>query len=74
MLPKVRAIAPEFYETMPYHTSYIRVALQYIFDSNLGPFSRVDTSELKLKKQEWWEEWLWNCWFVFMKHYYMVIY
>lgn len=31
-LPKVRAIAPEFYETMWYHTSYLRLLWHFITD------------------------------------------
>lgn len=30
-LPKIREIAPEFYETLPYHTSYLTVMLTFIF-------------------------------------------
>ncbi|EAS05126.1 fatty acid desaturase (macronuclear) [Tetrahymena thermophila SB210] len=50
LLPKVRAMAPEFYEGLPHHTSYWRVAYEYIFNTDIGPFSRIDTSEIKLKK------------------------
>ena len=30
-LPKIRALAPEFYDTIPHHTSYIEVMLRFIF-------------------------------------------
>ncbi|KAL4449331.1 hypothetical protein ABPG74_015713 [Tetrahymena malaccensis] len=52
LLPKVRAMAPEFYENIPVHTSYLRVGLAYLFDDDLGPFARIDTSETKLKKKD----------------------
>jgi len=39
-LPKVREIAPEFYQ-MPSYTSYISVIWQYVTDPTIGPYSRV---------------------------------
>ncbi|EGR30635.1 hypothetical protein IMG5_127390 [Ichthyophthirius multifiliis] len=50
-LPKIRKIAPEFYQDLPFHTSYLKVAIQYIFDNEIGPYSRIDTTNLKIKKQ-----------------------
>jgi sphingolipid delta-4 desaturase len=40
-LPKLKATAPEFYENLDYHTSYIRVLWRFIFDRNVTLFSRV---------------------------------
>jgi sphingolipid delta-4 desaturase len=40
-LPKIRAIAPEFYEYLPYHTSYWSVWKKFITDSNFTLFSRT---------------------------------
>jgi len=40
-LPKVRKIAPEWYEHLPHHTSYIKVIWNYIMDEEIGPWSRV---------------------------------
>eukprot|EP01006_Ploeotia_vitrea_P003606 TRINITY_DN112913_c0_g1_i1.p1 TRINITY_DN112913_c0_g1~~TRINITY_DN112913_c0_g1_i1.p1 ORF type:complete len:362 (-),score=186.43 TRINITY_DN112913_c0_g1_i1:188-1231(-) len=40
-LPRVREIAPEFYNNLPHHDSYIKVFWDYITDANIGPFSRV---------------------------------
>ena len=37
----MRKIAPEFYEYLPYHTSYVMVIVNYIMDKNMGPFARV---------------------------------
>ncbi|MEM7102479.1 MAG: fatty acid desaturase [Bacteroidota bacterium] len=39
-LPKVRAMAPEFYETLYYHKSWTKLLLQFIFDKNLSLYSR----------------------------------
>lgn len=40
-LPKLRALAPEFYDTLPHHSSWTKVIFQYIVDPTVGPFSRV---------------------------------
>lgn len=41
-LPEVRRIAPEFYNTLPYYTSYVtQVILPYILDADLGVWCRV---------------------------------
>jgi len=39
-LPKVKEIAPEFYN-IPHYTSYLYVFYRYITDHDIGPFSRV---------------------------------
>jgi sphingolipid delta-4 desaturase len=46
-LPKVRAIASEFYEDLSFHESWIKVIWDYITLPNVGPFSRIkrDTHE-----------------------------
>jgi sphingolipid delta-4 desaturase len=40
-LPKLREIAPEFYDTLPYHDSWIRVLWTFITDPTVGGRSRV---------------------------------
>jgi sphingolipid 4-desaturase/C4-monooxygenase len=40
-LRKLKKIAPEFYDNLPYHSSYIAVAYKYICDINIGPWSRI---------------------------------
>merc|ERR1712205_298138 len=40
-LHKIREIAPEYYDTLKYHTSWTKVIKDYIFDPNMGPFSRT---------------------------------
>ena len=44
-LPEVRKLAPEFYEYLPYHTSYFKLIIKYIFDSNIGAYSRIVNNE-----------------------------
>jgi sphingolipid delta-4 desaturase len=40
-LPQIKKIAPEYYETLGYHTSYTKLLFQFLFDKNLSVFSRV---------------------------------
>lgn len=40
-LPKLRELAPEFYDNMPHHSSWTKVIFEYIFDPTVGPYSRV---------------------------------
>lgn len=45
-LHKVREIASEFYENLPQHESWVKVMFDYIFDKNIGAFSRVKRHNL----------------------------
>jgi len=38
-LPQVRKIAPEFYDHLPYHTSWLKVLWNFIMDPTMGPQS-----------------------------------
>jgi sphingolipid 4-desaturase/C4-monooxygenase len=40
-LPKVKAMAPEFYEPLMAHTSFTRLLFRFLFDRNTTLFSRV---------------------------------
>jgi len=40
-LPKVRQIAPEFYNDLPQCKSWTGIIFRYIFDDSISPFSRV---------------------------------
>jgi sphingolipid delta-4 desaturase len=40
-LPQIRAIAPEYYDTLPCHHSWVQVIYDYIFDPTVGPYSRI---------------------------------
>ena len=40
-LPRIRAIAPEVYNNLAYHTSWTLLLFRFLFDSNLSLFSRM---------------------------------
>jgi len=40
-LPKVRKIAPEYYDNLPSYTSWIKVLYDFVMNDNVGPWSRV---------------------------------
>lgn len=40
-LPEVKKIAGEFYDHLPYHTSWCKVLWDFVFDKNLGPHART---------------------------------
>lgn len=40
-LPLVKRMAPEFYDNLPYHSSWTYVLYKYISDPSVGPFARV---------------------------------
>lgn len=37
----MRKIAPEFYDNLPYHNSWIKVLYDFVTCPELGPYSRV---------------------------------
>jgi sphingolipid 4-desaturase/C4-monooxygenase len=41
-LPKLRALAPEFYDSLRSHSSWTRLLLQFVFDRRYTLFSRVE--------------------------------
>ncbi|CAH0481942.1 unnamed protein product [Peronospora belbahrii] len=52
-LHQVRAMAPEFYDQLPYHTSWIKVMFDYVMNDKITAYSRVKrhnlTDEVKEK-------------------------
>ena len=46
-LPRVRQIAPEFYEPLPKYHSWCKVIYDFVFDRAIGPWSRVKRTTLK---------------------------
>mmetsp|Transcript_31066 Transcript_31066/g.28256 ORF Transcript_31066/g.28256 Transcript_31066/m.28256 type:complete len:199 (+) Transcript_31066:505-1101(+) len=40
-LPELKAMAPEFYDNLPYHGSYFKLLWRYINDNTMGPWSRI---------------------------------
>ncbi|EPR79832.1 Fatty acid desaturase [Spraguea lophii 42_110] len=59
-LPRVKEIAPEYYDCLHYYTSWYGVLFKFIFDDEYGPFSRLVRSkedqirgkEIKVKSLE----------------------
>ena len=51
-LPKLRALAPEFYDTLKYHTSWSRLLLQFLFDKRYTLFSRVERPNDRLPQSQ----------------------
>lgn len=49
-LPAIRAAAPEWYEYLPHHTSYLKVLWKFVTDENFSLFNR--TLRLPEKKAE----------------------
>ena len=41
-LPKVTAMAPEYYDTLKYHTSWVKLLLTFLTDKRYSLFSRVE--------------------------------
>jgi sphingolipid delta-4 desaturase len=55
-LPRLREIAPEYYNTLPHYDSYLKVFWQYVMDPNVGPFSRIKRRTTgRLEEQKQWE-------------------
>jgi len=44
-LPKVRELAPEFYDNLPSYTSWTLVIWNYIIKHPIGPFSRIKRNQ-----------------------------
>jgi len=40
-LPLVKTIAPEFYDDLPHHNSWIKVIYDFIMDPAVGPYARI---------------------------------
>lgn len=53
-LPLLKKMAPEFYDTLPYYTSYMAVFWRYVMDEEIGPFARIKRKmpESVLKHEE----------------------
>ncbi len=43
-LPKLKAMAPEFYDNLKFHSSWTRLLFQFIFDKRYTLFSRIERS------------------------------
>lgn len=51
-LPKIKAAAPEYYDTLVSHTSWTKLLLRFIFDSNLHLQSRTIRDSHRPKAEE----------------------
>ena len=49
-LPELTRIAPEFYLSLPYYTSYLAVLWAYITDNDLGPHARIKRANKEKEK------------------------
>lgn len=50
-LPEVKRIAPEFYDTIPQHHSWVKVLYDFIVDPAIGPYARMKRKHINPKKQ-----------------------
>lgn len=41
-LPQIRELAPEYYNNLKYHTSWVKLWIAFLFDDNYSLFSRVE--------------------------------
>ena len=51
-LPKIKAIAPEFYDHLQWHRSLTRVLLQFVFDPNIDLFARITRERRRLRTDD----------------------
>lgn len=49
---QVRALAPEYYDNLPRHESWVRVIYDFITDPAIGPYARIKRKHAKLLKEE----------------------
>lgn len=51
-LPKLRALAPEFYDTIPHYHSWTKVLIDFVCDPSLCPFSRMKRHQTTEQEQQ----------------------
>lgn len=51
-LHKVKEIAPEYYDHLPHHTSYLKMYYHFLFDDNIGTWSRVKRENKRRNKKK----------------------
>ncbi|XP_002158744.1 sphingolipid delta(4)-desaturase DES1 [Hydra vulgaris] len=52
LLPKVREYAPEYYNNIPYHTSWVNVIYKFITDSSVGLYARMKRNKYDEEKRK----------------------
>eukprot|EP00540_Astrosyne_radiata_P024041 CAMPEP_0116868830 /NCGR_PEP_ID=MMETSP0418-20121206/27420_1 /TAXON_ID=1158023 /ORGANISM="Astrosyne radiata, Strain 13vi08-1A" /LENGTH=115 /DNA_ID=CAMNT_0004504855 /DNA_START=196 /DNA_END=543 /DNA_ORIENTATION=- len=45
-LPKLRKMAPDYFDTIPHYHSWVKVLWDFLLDPKLSPFSRVKRHDL----------------------------
>ncbi|KAB7506227.1 Sphingolipid delta(4)-desaturase DES1 [Armadillidium nasatum] len=51
-LPRVREIAPEFYNDLPQHKSWTKVIYDFIMDPSIGPYARIKRKHVGLDRSD----------------------
>lgn len=51
-LPKLRAMAPEFYDAVPHYHSWTKVLIDFVCDPSLSPFSRMKRKQTTEEEKE----------------------
>jgi len=51
-LPKLRSMAPEFYNNLKFHSSWTRLLFQFIFDKRYTLFSRIERLKQRAPERE----------------------
>lgn len=49
---QVKKIAPEYYDTLPQHESWVKVIYDFITDPDIGPYARIKRKHAGLDKEE----------------------
>jgi sphingolipid 4-desaturase/C4-monooxygenase len=44
-LPKLKSMAPEYYDNLLYHTSFVKLFFKFLFSQEIGLFSRIIRKE-----------------------------
>ena len=52
LLPKVREYAPEYYNNIPYHTSWVNVIYKFITDPSVGLYARMKRNKYDEEKHK----------------------
>lgn len=49
---QVKQIAPEYYDTLPQHESWVKVIYDFITDPDIGPYARIKRKHAGFDKEE----------------------
>jgi sphingolipid delta-4 desaturase len=49
LLPEVHRIAPEFYDHLPVHSSWVMCLVQFVLDPSLGPYARLKRTQERIE-------------------------